>query len=155
VLDRTDRRIVNELQKNARLSNKELAARVGLAPSSCLVRVRRLEQDGVITGYHARVDPRALGISLEAFVAIRLGRHRREAVDGFHEYVLSIPEVVGVYHVAGANDFLLHVTVRDAQHLRDMAMDAFTTREEVAHVETALIFEHRHAGVLPDLGGSD
>lgn len=129
------------LRKNARLSNKELAGLVGLAPSSCLQRVRRLESRGVLRGYHAEVDPAALGVGLQALVAIRLSRHSRAFVDSFREHVLSMPEVRVVYHVAGASDFLLHVAVRDAEHLRELVLGAFTVRPEVAHVETALIFE--------------
>lgn len=148
-LDRTDRQIVAALRKNARLSNKELAVMVGLAPSSCLQRVRRLETRGVLRGYHAEVDPAALGIGLQALVAIRLSRHSRAFVDSFREHVLSMPEVRVVYHVAGASDFLLHVAVHDAEHLRELVLSAFTVRPEVAHVETALIFEQVRNMELP------
>jgi DNA-binding Lrp family transcriptional regulator len=81
-IDRIDGRILDELQKNARLSNKELAGRVGLAPSSCLERVRRLRRDGVPRGFHAEVDPGALGIGLQALIAVRLARHSRDLVPG-------------------------------------------------------------------------
>lgn len=140
-LDRTDLTILDALRKDARLSNKELAARAGLAPSSCLQRVRRLEQRGVIRGYHAEVDPGALGVGMQAMVAIRLSRHSRSLVDSFREHVLGTPEVRAIYHVAGASDFLLHVAVRDADHLRELVLGTLTVRPEVAHVETALIFE--------------
>lgn len=76
-LDRIDRAILAHLQKNARLSNKELAAKVGLAPSSCLARVQRLTKQGVIKGFHAFVDPQALGIGLQALVAVKLKQHSR------------------------------------------------------------------------------
>jgi DNA-binding Lrp family transcriptional regulator len=142
-LDRIDRAILLGLSKNARLSNKELAAEVGLAPSSCLERTKRLIQEGTIKGFHAEVDPRALGYDIEAMVAIRLKQHAREQVESFRAHAQSLPEVLAVYHMAGANDFLLHVLARDAMHLRDLAIDAFTTRPEVAHLETALVFEHR------------
>ncbi len=141
-LDRTDFAILAALQNDARLSNKELAARVGLAPSSCLERVKRLRQSRVLTGFRALVDPGALGIALQALVFVRLARHARQQVKAFREHALSLPETVGVYHVAGQHDFLVHVGVRDANHLRDLAMDAFTSRREVARIETHLIFEH-------------
>lgn len=141
-LDRTDHAILALLQKDARLSNKELAARVGLAPSSCHERVRRLVQAGVIAGFHADVDPRALGITLQALVAVRLARHSRVPFDAFREHVLALPEAVSVFHIAGANDFLVHVAVRDSDHLRELILDALTSRPEVLHVETALIYEH-------------
>ena len=148
-LDRTDFEILAHLQKNARLSNKELAARIGLAPSSCLERVRRLTERGILRGFHAEVDPTALGIEIEAMIAVRLERHSREDVDRFRAHVMSLPEVVNLYHLAGENDFLVHVAVRDTPHLRELVLDAFTTRPEVAHLETALVFGHTRGSVLP------
>ncbi len=154
-LDRTDLAILAELQNDARLSNKELAARVGLAPSSCLERVRRLREGGVLTGFRAQVEPRALGIAIQALVFVRLSRHDREQVKGFRKHALSIREAIGVYHVAGQHDFLVHVGVRDANHLRDLALDAFTSRREVARIETHLIFEHVPKAKLPVLTESE
>ena len=149
-LDRIDSAILAELQNNARLSNKELAARVGLAPSSCLERVRRLEASGALRGYHAEVDPAALGIGLEALISVRLHQHSRDLVEAFRADILDDPEVVEVYHLAGATDFLVHVMVRDPAHLRNLAMDRISSRAEVAHLETALVFEHLKGKVLPD-----
>lgn len=140
-LDPIDLQILAALRKDARFSNKELAAMVGLAPSSCLQRVRRLEERGVLRGYHAEVDPAALGVGMQAMVAIRLSRHSRSLVDSFREHILRTPEVRALYHVAGASDFLLQVAVRDAEHLRELVLGSLTVRPEVAHVETALIFE--------------
>lgn len=115
---------------------------VGLAPSSCLERVRRLVREGVIRGFAADIDPVGLGYELEAMMAIRLRQHTREQFEAFRRYSLTLPEVVAVYHMAGENDFLLHVLARDAQHLRDLAIDRFISREEVGHIETWLVFEH-------------
>ena len=148
-LDRIDRALCAALANNARLTNKELAARVGLAPSSCLERVRRLVRDGVLRGFSADVDPGALGFGLEAMMAVRLRQHSRDQFDAFRAHALAIPEVVAVYHMAGENDFLIHVLARDAQHLRDLALDRFITRPEVGHIETWLMFEHmRGQGAL-------
>lgn len=147
-LDRIDYGIVTALQNNARLSNKELAALVGLSPSTCLERVRKLRASGVLRGFHADVDPAALGIGLQALIAVRLQQHTRQLVEGFRAHALALPEVVAVYHVAGVTDFLVHVAVRDSDHLRNLAMDAFTSRPEVAQIETSLIFEcTRAAGI--------
>ncbi|MCU0304459.1 MAG: Lrp/AsnC family transcriptional regulator [Thermoanaerobaculales bacterium] len=148
-LDQQDVAILAALKQNARISNKDLAAAVGLAPSTCLERVRRLRGIGAIHGYHADVDLAMLGFGLQALIAVRLNRHSRELVDSFRSYVLGLAEVRAVYHVAGADDFLVHVAVRDADHLRDLAMDAFTTRPEVSHIETRLIFEHMPIRRLP------
>ncbi len=150
-LDRTDRRIVALLQKNARLSNKELAAAVGVAPSTCSERVRRLEDGGVVLGYHADVDPAVLGIGMRATVAVRLNRHAAAEVERFREHALGMDEVISLWHVTGADDFLVHVVVRDAEHLRDLAVSGFTTLPEVAHIETSLVFEFVGKPGLPDL----
>lgn len=150
-LDRTDFGIVALLQNDARLSNKELAARVGLAPSSCLERVRRLTEAGVLRAFHAEVEPRALGIALQALVFVRLKQHSRKTVREFRQHTLALAESIAVYHVAGQHDFLVHVGVRDADHLRDLALDAFTTRPEVAQIETHLIFEHTRRALRPAL----
>lgn len=149
-LDRTDARLIAELQNNARLSNKELAARVGLAPSSCLERVRRLRSEGALRGFHADVDPRVLGIAFQAMIAVRLKQHSRDLAAAFRAHVDSLPEVVALYHIAGENDYLLQVAVRDVDHLRNFTLDRLTVREEVAHVETALVFEHVRRWVLPE-----
>ena len=151
VLDRTDRAIVALMQEDARRSNKELAAAVGIAASTCSERLRRLEDAGVLRGYTADVDPAALGIGMRAILAIRLRRHNASEVDTFREHVLSMPEVVQVSHVTGGNDFLVQVVVRDAAHLRDLAVSGFTSLPEVAHIETSLVFDHVAKSNLPDL----
>ena len=148
-LDRIDLQIVGLLRKNARLSNKEIAERVGLAPSSCLVRTRQLQQAGVITGFKAEVNPLALGVGLQAMISVRLKRHFKPDVEAFRQHALDLPEVVRLYHVAGPIDFLCHVWTRDQEHLRDLAMTAFTARDEVSHIETELIFEHVSCRELP------
>jgi DNA-binding Lrp family transcriptional regulator len=150
-LSRIDIAILAALQNDARLSNKELAAQVGLAPSSCLERVRRLREKGVLAGFRALVEPTALGIAIQALVFVRLARHAREQVRSFRAHALSLREAIGVYHVAGQHDFLVHVGVRDANHLRDLAMDAFTSRPEVSRIETHIIFEHVPKAQMPVL----
>ncbi len=149
-LDRIDCEILAALQNDGRLSNKELATRVQLAPSTCLERVRRLHASGVLLGYHAAVDPGSLGIGLEALIAVRIRRHSRTLIEKFEKHALALPETTNLYHLAGANDFLVHVAVRDAAHLRDLALDAFTARPEVEHMETALVFGHSTSRLLPN-----
>jgi len=148
-LDRIDYEIVRLLRNNARLSNKEVAKEVRLAPSTCLVRTRLLQQSGVITGFKAEVNPAALGVGLQAMISVRLKRHYKPDVEAFRQHALELPEVVRLYHVAGPIDFLVHVWTRDSEHLRDLAMTAFTSREEVSHIETELIFEHVSCRELP------
>jgi DNA-binding Lrp family transcriptional regulator len=149
-LDRIDLEIVRLLRNNARLSNRDLAQSVGLAPSTCLVRTRQLQKEGVITGFKAEVNASLLGVGLQAMIAVRLKRHFKPDVEAFRQHALDLPEVVRLYHVAGPIDFLAHVWARDPEHLRDLAMTAFTARKEVSHIETELIFEHVGSHELPD-----
>jgi DNA-binding Lrp family transcriptional regulator len=143
-IDRIDFAILAALQNNARLSNKELAAQIGLAPSSCLERVRALTRGGVLQGAHAEVSSAALGIGLEALVAIRLVKHSRAAFRRLFAHFRSLPEVLCVFHVTGVNDLQIHVAVRDIHHLRSLIVERFATRSEVDHCETAVIYElHR------------
>ncbi len=148
-MDRIDRAIVVALQNDARLSNKELAGRVGLAPSSCLQRVRRLREQGVLRGFHASVDPAALGIGLQAMVALRLRDHASEAYRSLWEAVAALPEVVALYHLAGTTDLLVHVAVRDATHLRAVVVEHISAHPSVRNVETSLIFESEARDALP------
>jgi len=156
-LDRIDYEILALLRNNARISNKQVAARVGLAASTCLVRIRVLQTSGVITGFHAEIDPASLGVGIQAMIAVRLMRHFKPDVDAFRSHALSLPEVVQLYHVAGPIDFLIHVWTRDSDHLRELAMTAFTSRQEVSHIETELIFEHIRSADVPSFAnaGSD
>ncbi len=153
-LDRIDYEIVRLLRKNARISNKELAEQVGLAPSTCLVRTRLLQQSGVITGFKAEVNPARLGVGLQAMISVRLKRHYKPDVEAFRQQALDQPEVVRLDHVAGPIDFLVHVWTKDSEHLRNLAMTAFTAREEVSHIETELIFEHVSCAELPSFVGN-
>ena len=142
-LDRIDFEILAILQNDGRTSNKELAAAVALAPSTCLGRVRRLIDEGVIRGVHAEVSPDALGVGLEAMITVRLSTQTREAFAKMTARLESLTEVVAFYDMSGADDFLIHVAVRDPEHLRDVVTDGITSAAEVKHVETSLIFGHQ------------
>jgi DNA-binding Lrp family transcriptional regulator len=150
-IDVTDRAILAALQKDAGLSNKELARKIRLAPSSCLQRVRRLRDAGALRGLHADVAPEAMGIGLQALVAVRLTHHLEKDVVAFRQQLRDRPEVVATYYVSGGIDLLVHVVVRDVDHLRSVGVEAFTCHRLVAHVETSLIFEHERSKGLPDL----
>lgn len=150
-LDRTDYRILELLQNNARLTNKELAAAVELAPSSCLARVQRLREAGVLLGFHARVAPAALGIGVQAVVAVRMRQHNRNHVKTFMKHLRAMPEIREIFYITGAHDFLVHVVARNMEHLKDLALDVFTNRPEVAHIETSLVYEYLANPVAPVL----
>jgi DNA-binding Lrp family transcriptional regulator len=151
-LDRIDHALVVELQRNSRIANKELAARVGIAPSTCLERVRRLVERSVLRGFHAEVDLASIGRSIQAIIGVRLRVHSRSVIDEFYRHVLELPETVSVFHVGGADDYLVHVAVRDTTQLRNLVLDGFTTRREVEHVETRIIFEHARRPAIEPLG---
>jgi DNA-binding Lrp family transcriptional regulator len=139
-LDRTDRAILRALQKNARITNKELAAKIGLAPSSCLTRVRKLEADGVITKYTAELEPGALGLGLQALIGVQLRLHVGKDFNSIGDHLRSLPEAVAVYCLGGTTDFLVHVMCRDTEHLRVLTIKSFTSRPEVSRIETSLVF---------------
>lgn len=149
-LDRIDRQLLRLLSNDARMSNKELAAAVGLAPSSCHVRLQRLLADGWLQGFHAQVRPEAFGIGMRAIVFVRIARHTATLLDAFREHVRRLPEVLDVFYVAGSHDFLVHVAVRDVEHLRRLVAERISTHESIGHVETSLVFEHQHRAQWPD-----
>lgn len=150
-LDRTDFEILRLLQNNARMANKELAAAVGLAPSTCHERVRRLWDEGVLKGAHVEVDPAALGVGLEALLMIELAKHERETVDSFMREVVTIPEVRAAFLITGRYDLVVHVVARDTVHLKNLALDHFTSRPGVTRIETSIIYESGRRHDLPAL----
>ncbi len=150
-LNRTDEQILILLQNDARLSNKQLAAAVGVAPSTCSERTRRLEREGVLRGFHADVEPAALGIGMQAVVSVRLRRQNVDEVGAFLRHLEAVHEVADVFHVTGANDFLVHICVRDSDHLREVVVEGFSAFPEIGHLESSLIFDHLGDGTLPNL----
>ena len=129
---------------DARLPNNALAQRAGIAPSTCLARVRALRERGVIRGYHADIDPAALGRPLQAMVAVRLQSTARGHIRAFVAGVATMPEVLNVFFLAGKDDFLLHVAAASTQGLRDF-VETLSANADVAYTETSLIFEHVRA----------
>jgi DNA-binding Lrp family transcriptional regulator len=141
-IDEIDKRIVWELANDARLSNKELAERVGLAASTCLMRVRSLQDRGVIRSYHAHPDWRALGLSVEAIVAVRLKAQSRPDIDTYAERVITLPNVLNVFFLGGADDFLIHVACSSTQQLRDFVAQQLSMDTSVASTQTNIVFDH-------------
>ena len=142
VLDPVDRRILAALVRDARVANNALAAEVGIAPSTCLGRVRAMREAGVIRGYHADLDPDAVGVPLQAMIAVRLRAGARDRMRLFTERMQRRPEVRNIYFLAGADDFLLDVATTDSAALRAFVVDQLSDHPEVALTETNLIFEH-------------
>ncbi|MGW3572284.1 Lrp/AsnC family transcriptional regulator [Streptomyces sp. NPDC000941] len=141
-MDELDTAIVRELQRDARQTNRELARTLGIAPSTCLERVRGLRERGVITGYRATVDLRALNRPVQALLAVRIRPPSREVIEGFKSYLMTLPEVLSVYVVAGSDDFLVHVAVPDVDRLHAFLMDRFSGRREVVDFRSSIIYQH-------------
>ena len=147
-LDQIDHAIMRALAADARLPNNTLAATVGVAPSTCLLRLRRLRSLGVIRGFHADIDPAALGLAIQAMIAVRLQVHSRSKIQGFAKKAAQGPEVLNVYFLAGPNDFLLHVVAGSSDALRRFVIN-LSSDPAVAHTETSLIFEHVRTDGVP------
>ncbi len=145
-LDAVDRAILAALSANARMPNNALAERVGIAASTCLGRVRALRERGVIRGFHADVDPAAIGRPIQAMIAVRMQSHARSQLTEFAAGVSRLPEVLNVFFLAGADDFLLHVAASNTENLRHFVVVNLSGNPDVALTETNLIFEHIRAG---------
>jgi DNA-binding Lrp family transcriptional regulator len=129
-LDRIDRRLLAELQDEGRVTNVELAHRVGLTAPPCLRRVRALEDEGIIRGYHADLDPQVLGWEITFFALVGLESQKEAVLSAFERLVTSWPEVRECHMIRGGGDFLLRAVARDTQHENEL-----TTRlTEAAHV---------------------
>ncbi|KGM13979.1 AsnC family transcriptional regulator [Cellulomonas bogoriensis 69B4 = DSM 16987] len=130
------------LQEDARRSNRELAGLLHVAESTCLERTRGLLRCGVVTGVHAHVDLKKLNRSVQAMVAVRLRPPDRAVIESFHSFVVGLEETIEVFVTAGTDDFLIHVAVRDNDHLNDFILDRLTQRREIVDVRTSVVFRH-------------
>ena len=148
-LDRLDLRILSELQSDGRISNAELAERVNLSASACLRRVQRLETRGVIAGYRAQLIRSAMGLSLSAFVRLRLRHHDAAAVARFTDDVQSWSEVVAAHALTGDADYLLHIGVRDLEHFSRFLLDTLLATGAVADVNTSFVLREIKSGCAP------
>lgn len=153
--DQIDFEILRELQNNARISNKDLAEKNGIAPSTCLERVRRLKDEGVIQHFRAEVSAKALGVGVQAMISIRLRQHSKISYERLCKEISEIEEVINVYLLAGSIDLLVHVAVRDIEHLRSVVIETFTTRYDPEHMETSIIFQIEHSHELPIYRATD
>ena len=151
-IDDVDLAILEALSDDARMPNNRLADQLGIAPSTCLARVRALRKSGVLRGFHADVDLAALGRPLQALVAIRLSVHSRDQIESFTEHVRTLPGVLSIFHVTGQTDYLLWVAASDAHDLREFVVEHLASDPAVSHAETSLIYEQRRG---PGVFGAD
>ena len=139
------------MQTDGRTTNRELAANLGVAPSTTLERLRRLRESGVITGVHAEVDLATLNRPVEAMIAVKLRPQTRAVIHGFRNFVIKLPETLACYITAGENDVLIHVAVQGTQQLQDFVLDRLTKHKEIASITTSMIYEHVRNHVVAPL----
>lgn len=140
-LNRTDRRLLELLQRDGNLTNLQLAERVNLSPSACLRRVRALEAAGIIKRYVALVDPRKVGLPLMAFVNVKLEKRGRMPTDAFARAVKDWPEVLACHSLTGDMDYLLRVQVADLDHFSRFVMDSLLKHPGVLDVRSSFVLE--------------
>ena len=151
-LDRIDRRIIAELQADARLSNVELADRVGLSPSPCLRRVKRLEREGYIEGYRAALRRDRVGLGFSVFLGVKIDGHGNERAIKFEEAVRDMPAVVACHLVSGDADYLLEVVVPDLEHYQRFLVGTLLNMPIVREVKSSIAIQTVKAGAPLPLG---
>ncbi|SDO98792.1 DNA-binding transcriptional regulator, Lrp family [Microbacterium sp. ru370.1] len=139
-LDAIDRLILTELQRNGRLTNQELADRVGLSPSPCLRRVRRLEDAGVISGYRAVVSPKAVDLEITAFVRLRLASHEGATVDAVEERLRAIPSIVEAHLLAGDWDYLVRIVTPTFEAYERLLREHLRAIPSLSSIDTTFAF---------------
>ena len=154
-MDAIDQTLVRELQADASITNRELARRAGVSPSTALERVRALHRRGILTGYHAEASLQAIGREVQALVSVRIRPPTRDRIDAFLAYATDLPEVLDAYLVTGHEDIILHVGVAHTNALYSLVIDHLTARAEVIDVRTSIVYAHRRQHVVePLLPGS-
>jgi DNA-binding Lrp family transcriptional regulator len=149
-MDDIDVAILRELQSDARKTNRDLAAAVGISATTALERTRGLRARGVIRGASLDVDLTAIGRGVQALVAVRIRPPSREVIEAFRDWVSGLPETLGVFVTTGNEDFIIHVGVRRNEDLYAFVIDRLTQRREVADVRTSVVYEHiRNHSVVP------
>lgn len=149
-LDKMDRKILRALQSDGRLSNAALAERVGLSPTPCWRRVKKLEDEGFITGYTALVDPVKLSLADSVFAQVTLEKHQGVALDDFAEQVKAMPEVVDAFVVAGQADYWLRVVVPNSAGYENFLSNKLLKVPGVAHVHSAYVLKQvKYMSELP------
>lgn len=138
-LDAIDRKILEILQTEGRIANNELANRIGLTTTPTLERVRRLEREGVIEGYKAKINKPAVEKGLTVFATVVLSVHQLNSLEEFTNAVQSIPEILACYNTTGEGDFLLHIVVKDTEEYERLLRTKLTTLPDVLRLQTSIV----------------
>jgi Lrp/AsnC family leucine-responsive transcriptional regulator len=149
-LDQIDRKVLEILQTNAKITNAQLSKEIGLSPAPTLERVKKLEQSGIIKSYHAQLEPEKVGLGVSTFVQISLVGHRKAVTESFVEKIHAIPEVIECHHITGTGDFLLRVISKDISTYQKLMLEKINEIEEVASTQTMVILStFKESKVLP------
>ncbi len=155
-LDDLDERILWELVADGRISNRQLAEKLGVSPSTTLLRTNALRERGVLRSFHAQVDYAALGLPLQALVFVRLRTHANMDLRAYAQRVVRLAPVVNVFFMGGADDFVIHVVCANSDHLRDFVSTSLSKNDAVMSTQTHVLFDHLYgAQNLDDLQGWD
>lgn len=141
-LDDVDRRLLAELVDDARIPNNALAAKVGIAPSTCSLRLKRLVSAGVVRGFHADLEPAAIGLPIQAMIAVKLQPAARPAIGEVAPRLAALPGVLNVYFLSGSDDFLIQVAAASPDALSQFVIEHLSASKDFASTETSLVFDH-------------
>lgn len=141
-LDEVDQRLLDMLSSNSRQTNQSLSEALRLAPSTCLSRLKALKESGVIKRFTIEVDPEAMGLPLQALVSVRLRPGARHLMNAFGKELGDLPEIKQFFVLGGADDFLIHITARNTEHIRQFVLEHLSSNPAVAGTQTNLVFEH-------------
>lgn len=139
-MDTLDRHILRALQRDARVKNADLARQLGVAPSTMLERIRRLEERGYFSGFKAIVNPEKLGLGVQALISVSLGQHSTHTIRPFEQAVKSIPHIMTCYHVTGRFDYILQVVAKNLPELGILVKEQIASLPGVGKTETFLVF---------------
>lgn len=145
-LDEQDLAMLKILSSNGRISNADLAAALDLAPSTTLVRLRRLVDLGVIQSFSADISPSAIGLELQALISVTLRAGARANLATFMKTMQEHPQVIQVFFLGGQEDFMVHVAVKDSDEVREFVLEQLSNNPYVANTRTNLVFDHFHKG---------
>lgn len=149
-IDDTDRKILELLQKDSGITNAQLAQQIGLSPAPTLERVKKLEQAGIISGYHAAINPTSIGIGVSTFVMVSLKGHNKENINRFINAIADIAEIVECHHVTGQADFILRIICTDIPSYQSLMLDRVTNIDVVDNMQSMVILStFKDSKVIP------
>jgi Lrp/AsnC family leucine-responsive transcriptional regulator len=149
-LDQIDRKILEILQANAKITNAQLSKEVGLSPAPTLERVKKLESSGLIQSYHAQLDTHKIGLGVSTFVQVTLVGHKKQYIDAFVEKISHIDEIIECHHITGSGDFILKVIAKDISAYQKLMLERVSEIEEIDSMQSMVILStFKNSKVLP------